>query len=64
MTPKMSHEFACRAFQVEKRGEIALLRFNDRFLMRATDLSIRDQILEYMDFLADQPDIKVLVVVR
>lgn len=52
-----------KAFSTWKIESTALLRFKDKFLLRSTDLSTRDEILEYLDFLTQCPDIKVLIVI-
>ena len=53
----------CNTFSAEKIDDIVMLRFNNNFLLRATDLSERDRILGYLDLVEKTDSIKVLVII-
>jgi 2-(1,2-epoxy-1,2-dihydrophenyl)acetyl-CoA isomerase len=43
------------------QGEVVVLKLPDDFLVRTTDLSFRDQVLDFLARIAGQDDVKVLV---
>lgn len=63
MEKKINLDMECNTFSAEKIEDIALLRFNDNFLLRATDLSVRDRVLDYLDMIERSDLINVVVVI-
>jgi len=62
VTAEKHHDFDCKAFTARQMDDFILLRFHDKFLLRTTDLSNRDQILDYLDRISENEKIKVLII--
>lgn len=62
MKSEMKKDFQCKLFCAHQVEECILLQFHDKFLLRTTDLSNRDQILEYLDFISKDSTIKILII--
>ncbi len=62
MTKEKHHNFECKAFSARQMEDVILLQFHDKFLLRTTDLSNRDQILDYLEGISKNDRIKVLII--
>jgi len=63
MVKKTGFNLVCNTFSAEKIEDIILLRFKDNFLLRATDLSVRDRILDYLTLVEKSDLIKAIVII-
>lgn len=63
MDNKTKFNLVCNTFSAEKIEDIVLLRFKDNFLLHATDLSVRDRILDYLDLVGKSDLIKAIVII-
>ena len=64
MKQEQQYDFQCKAFSAARLEEgLVRIRFHDKFLLRTTDLSNRDQILGYLDRVSESEKIKVVILV-
>ena len=63
MIEKMNLDEECEFFTAERLNEIVMLRLKENLLFRATDLSVRDKVLDYLDGVSRTDSIKVVVII-
>lgn len=56
-------DMECNTFSSKKIDNIVLFRFNNNFLLRTTDLSVRDRLLDYLDLVGSSDAVQVLVII-
>lgn len=61
MAIKVNLDKECEFFTVEHLNEIVILRLKENLLFRATDLSERDKVIDYLDQISITDSIKVVV---
>jgi 2-(1,2-epoxy-1,2-dihydrophenyl)acetyl-CoA isomerase len=61
MAKKVALEKECEFFRSERLDEIVILRLKENLLFRATDLSERDKMIDYLDQVSITDSIKVVV---
>lgn len=61
MAKKVNLDKECEFFTVENLGEIVILRLKENLLFRATDLSERDKVIDYLDQVSTTDSIRVVV---
>jgi len=61
MAKKVALEKECEFFTAERLNEIVILRLKENLLFRATDLSERDKVIDYLDQVSITDAIKVVV---
>jgi 2-(1,2-epoxy-1,2-dihydrophenyl)acetyl-CoA isomerase len=61
MAKKVALEKECEFFTAERLDEIVILRLKENLLFRATDLSERDKVIDYLDQVSITDAIKVVV---
>ncbi|MDH4204418.1 MAG: enoyl-CoA hydratase/isomerase family protein [Desulfobacteraceae bacterium] len=61
MAKKVNLDKACEFFTAERLDEIVILRLKENLLFRATDLSERDKVIDYLDQVSITDSIKVVV---
>jgi 2-(1,2-epoxy-1,2-dihydrophenyl)acetyl-CoA isomerase len=62
MAKKINLDKECEFFTAERRDEIVILRLKENLLFRATDLSARDKVIDYLDQISITDAIKVIVI--
>jgi len=62
MIEKMNLDEECEFFTAEMLDEIVILRLKENLLFRATDLSERDKVIDYLDQVTRTDNIKVVVI--
>ena len=63
MIEKMNLDEECEFFTAERLDEIVILRLKEDLLFRATDLSVRDKVLDYLERVSRTDSIKVVVII-
>ena len=63
MIEKMNLDEECEFFTSERLDKIVILRLKENLLFRATDLSVRDKVLDYFDRVSRTDSIKVVVII-
>ena len=61
MAKKVALKKECEFFTAERLDEIVILRLKENLLFRATDLSERDKVIDYLDQVSITDAIKVVV---
>jgi len=61
MAKKVALEKECEFFTAERLDEIVILRLKENLLFRATDLSERDKVIDYLNQVSITDSIKVIV---
>jgi 2-(1,2-epoxy-1,2-dihydrophenyl)acetyl-CoA isomerase len=61
MAKKVNLDKECEFFTAERLDEIVILRLKENLLFRATDLSERDKVIDYLDQVSTTDSIKVVV---
>ena len=61
MAKKVDLDKECEFFTAERLDEIVILRLKENLLFRATDLSERDKVIDYLDQVSITDSIKVVV---
>lgn len=62
MVEKVNLDKECEFFTAEKLDEVVILRLKENLLFRATDLNVRDEVLDYFDQVSTADSIKVVVI--
>jgi 2-(1,2-epoxy-1,2-dihydrophenyl)acetyl-CoA isomerase len=62
MEKKGNLDKECEFFTVERLDDIVMLRLKENLLFRATDLSERDRVIDYLDQISITDSIKVVIV--
>jgi 2-(1,2-epoxy-1,2-dihydrophenyl)acetyl-CoA isomerase len=62
MAVKVDLDEECEFFKAERLNEVVILRFKENLLFRATDLSARDKVMDYLDQVSITDAIKVVVI--
>lgn len=62
LKPQIDFNMECNTFSAKKTEDIAFLYFTEKFLIRITDLSVRDRVIDYLDLVSKSKQIKVLVI--
>ncbi len=63
MIEKMNLDEECEFFTAQRLDEIVMLRLKENLLFRATDLSVRDTVLDYLERVSRTDSIKVVVII-
>jgi len=63
MAEKIALDEEVEFFSAERRDEIIILRLKQNLLLRATDLRVRDKVLDYLDRVSKTDAIKVVVII-
>lgn len=63
MNKHLNFEINCDTFSANRVDSFGVLRFKKNFLLRTTDLTDRDKILDYLDLLSKNDLIKAVVVI-
>src|SRR5210317_951616 len=61
MAKKLNLDKECEFFTAERLDEIVILRLKENLLFRATDLSERDKVIDYLDQVSITDSIKIVV---
>lgn len=61
MKHQLAYNMECNAFSARVEEDIAVLQFKDNFLLRTTDLSVRDTILDYLEMISKSPTVKTAI---
>jgi 2-(1,2-epoxy-1,2-dihydrophenyl)acetyl-CoA isomerase len=61
MAKLINLDMECEFFKAERLDEIVILRLKENLLFRATDLSVRDKVIEFLDRVSRTDSIKVIV---
>ena len=62
MKKKVNLDEEFEFFTAEKLDEIVILRLKENLLFRATDLFVRDKVLDYFDHISITDSIKIVVI--
>jgi len=62
MTKIVNLDKDCEFFTAERLDEIIILRLKENLLFRATDLSERDKVIDYLDKISTMDSIKIVVI--
>jgi enoyl-CoA hydratase/carnithine racemase len=61
MVEKVNLDEECEFFKAERHDEIIMLRLKENLLFRATDLNIRDKVIDYFDQVSITDSVKIVV---
>ena len=61
MAKKVNLDKECEFFTAERLDDIVILRLKENLLFRATDLSERDKVIDYLDQVSTTDSIKVVI---
>jgi len=61
MARKVNLDKECEFFKAERLDEIVILRLKENLLFRATDLTERDKVIDYLDQVSITDSIKIVV---
>ena len=63
MAEKMVLDEEVEFFSAERHDEIIIMRLKQNLLLRATDLRVRDKVLDYLDRVSKTDAVKVVVII-
>ena len=63
MAPRIDFDEEVEFFSAERLDEVIILRLKQNLLLRATDLGVRDKVLDYLDRLSKTDAVKVVVII-
>lgn len=56
-------DLECNTFSARKQEDLIIIKFNDHFLLRTSDLSARDLILSYLTRVSESDQVKAVILV-